>query len=340
MFTVFIASAASELGARVLFPQSVLPIFEIDKTRGVRLIGGAHSRLRSASGNITTVRIGKDGYRQEQQWQGKALALVGDSQVLGYHVESSDTASSQLHDVSGGQIWAKNAGVPTYGPKEYVDTIESLASGSIQDFWVIINERNDYAEANAPNIKRTTANYGLPVRKGAKVSAPKLWLRAHSALYASISTRTWVWPTSAENEGVETPKVLFPNGFSYTAQQPDSAVKRTIHRLENEIRRADAVCERYDCTVHVAVLPADFTVKSTPHSKYKRPDGLDDIRRYRRELKKHRFVLDLEPHLETSDQAFLHDDGHLSREGHRIVADAIWQSMSSKLETEKIGAQK
>lgn len=146
-----------------------------DAILGVRLQPGATERISFAGNPVTSFRVNAQGYRGED-WapaelhaanQGNAagaILVVGDSQVFGLGVEEAETASAVLAKVTGRTVY--NAGVPTYGPPEYLAlTRELLASQHPTTVIVIVNLANDIFERKRPNTERHTLWDGWAVRR-------------------------------------------------------------------------------------------------------------------------------------------------------------------------------
>lgn len=144
-----------------------------DPTLGVRLQPGASERISFAGNPVTSFRVNAQGYRGVD-WGSEepgaptkgsgAILVIGDSQVFGLGVEEAETASAVLADLTNRVVY--NAGVPTYGPPEYLAlTKELLAARHPATVVVIVNLANDIFERNRPNIERHTLWDGWAVRR-------------------------------------------------------------------------------------------------------------------------------------------------------------------------------
>jgi hypothetical protein len=180
-----------------------------DPELGVRLEPGAHMRFRLHENPVSEIHVNRQGYRgadwPDQPAEGEIL-VVGDSQVFGLGVGDDETFSAQLAQRSGRPVL--NAGVPTYGPLEYLAvTEELLAQRRPQTVIYVINFLNDPFELARPNAERHAVWDGWAVRSE---TAPqrvrkfpgRQWLFSRSHLvYAA--RRWWHERNDADAESVE-----------------------------------------------------------------------------------------------------------------------------------------
>ncbi|MFV8754563.1 alginate O-acetyltransferase AlgX-related protein [Nannocystaceae bacterium ST9] len=142
-----------------------------DPDLGVRLEPGATMKFRLRENPLTTIHVNAQGYRGED-WptptpdaapgQGE-IVVLGDSQVFGLGVEDGETFSAKLAAASGRTVL--NAGVPTYGPPEYLLLArELLAEREPQVLVVTLNYLNDPFELDRPNKDRHAVWDGWAVR--------------------------------------------------------------------------------------------------------------------------------------------------------------------------------
>jgi hypothetical protein len=163
-----------------------------DAERGVRLEPNVSQRLQLGNNPLTTAHTNSQGFRGAEwpQTTGDDVIVVGDSQVFGLGVEDDETFSARL----GTELKAPvlNAGVPTYGPREYLATAaELLKTRRAKHVVVVINASNDFFEVERPNLTRHAVWDGWAVRKEtAPTEAPlafpgRHWLMSRShAVYA------------------------------------------------------------------------------------------------------------------------------------------------------------
>jgi lysophospholipase L1-like esterase len=142
-----------------------LNLYTVDPTLGVRLEPNTSMKLRVANNAVTTVQINSLGYRAPE-WPAPAsgeVLVVGDSQVFGLGVESQETFSARLSELL--KVPVLNAGVPTYGPREYTAVVkEVLARRKVATVVYVLNLSNDLFEVDRPNLQRHTVWDGWAVR--------------------------------------------------------------------------------------------------------------------------------------------------------------------------------
>ena len=141
-----------------------------DAELGVRLEPNATMRFRFRDNPTTTIHVNAQGYRGED-WAapdssasgGGEIIVLGDSQVFGLGVEDGETFSAKLAEHTGRPVL--NAGVPTYGPPEYMAlAAELLADRKPATLIVTVNFLNDAFEIDRPNKDRHTVWDGWAVR--------------------------------------------------------------------------------------------------------------------------------------------------------------------------------
>lgn len=136
-----------------------------DDALGVRLEPGATMRFRLRKNPLTTIHVNGRGYRGAD-WPAPAggeVIVVGDSQVFGLGVEDGETFSAVMSEKTGRPVL--NAGVPTYGPQEYMAVAgELLAERRASAVVVVLNFVNDPFELDRPNRERHAVWDGWAVR--------------------------------------------------------------------------------------------------------------------------------------------------------------------------------
>lgn len=185
-----IAEAAFRFRDDGAFPH--VNVYLPDETLGTRLEPLASQRLAFTGNPATSLRINSKGFRGGE-WpdpkQGE-LIVVGDSQVFGLGVEEDETFPAQLAKQSGRQVL--NAGVPTYGPREYLAVAKNLVSERREANVVLVfNVANDFFELDRPNVKRHAVWDGWAVRKENKPAIVedfplRHWLFSQSHLVFAI----------------------------------------------------------------------------------------------------------------------------------------------------------
>jgi hypothetical protein len=176
---------------------SHLHVYAADDVLGTRLRPGETQWVQPGSKNPPTyVRINGDGFRGAD-WpagDGPEIVVVGDSQVFGLGVEEDDTTPAALGRALGRPV--RNAGVPTYGPDEYLAVAERvLASRDVSDLVVVFNMANDLFELDSPNRDRHAVWDGWAVRietaPDSVTSFPgRDWLYRRSHLFFALR-RAW-----------------------------------------------------------------------------------------------------------------------------------------------------
>ncbi|MEM6789171.1 MAG: hypothetical protein AAF715_16740 [Myxococcota bacterium] len=159
-----VAEGAFYLRDEGAFPH--LNAYVADETLGVRLEAGFEGAVRVGSGPVTSFAIHREGYRGPP-WPAPGeddVLVVGDSQVFGLGVAGSEAFPARLAVATGRTVL--NAGVPTYGPPEYLAVAaDLLARRKPKTVVFTINIGNDLVEANRPNPERHAVWDGWAVRK-------------------------------------------------------------------------------------------------------------------------------------------------------------------------------
>jgi len=137
-----------------------------DPLLGVRLEPGASMRFRLHDNPVSVINVNAQGYRGAD-WTaapGEAeILVVGDSQVFGLGVNDDETFSARLAQLTGRPVL--NAGVPTYGPLEYLAiTQEILEQRQPKTVVYVLNFLNDPFELERPNLERHAVWDGWAVR--------------------------------------------------------------------------------------------------------------------------------------------------------------------------------
>ena len=167
-----------------------------DPELGVRLEPGASMRFQLRQNPVSTIHVNQLGYRGAD-WPAAAatdILVVGDSQVFGLGVDDDQTFSARLAASSGRAVL--NAGVPTYGPREYLATArELLATRKVASVVVVLNFVNDPFELERPNTDRHAVWDGWAVRRetapASVTSFPgRRWLFSRS--HAVYALRRWL----------------------------------------------------------------------------------------------------------------------------------------------------
>ncbi|WP_272089261.1 alginate O-acetyltransferase AlgX-related protein [Nannocystis bainbridge] len=167
-----------------------------DPQLGVRLQPGAAMEFRLPPNPRTSIHVNASGYRGPE-WpapQAGEIVVVGDSQVFGLGVADDETFSVGLAERTGRPVI--NAGVPTYGPREYLEVArELLTSRKPATVVVVLNFVNDPFELERPNTERHAVWDGWAVRREtAPAEMPQFpgraWLMSRS--HAVYAVRRWL----------------------------------------------------------------------------------------------------------------------------------------------------
>ncbi|MBL8915809.1 MAG: hypothetical protein JNM17_34240 [Archangium sp.] len=139
-----------------------------DAELGVTLIPNATMQLQIAGTNpVTTAATNSRGFRTPE-WPAPSdgeVLVVGDSQVFGLGVEANETFSARLQDELKQTVL--NAGVPTYGPREYTEVVRrqlEAREGKVKTVIYVLNLANDLFEVDRPNLSRHKVWDGWAVR--------------------------------------------------------------------------------------------------------------------------------------------------------------------------------
>jgi hypothetical protein len=167
-------------------------VYVSDEKLGARLEPGASQRLAFAGNPTTSLRINSKGFRGGEWPAPKPgeLVVVGDSQVFGLGVEEDETFPAQLAKQSGRQVL--NAGIPTYGPREYLAVAKQLVTERPgANVVLVFNVSNDFFELDRPNVLRHAVWDGWAVRKENKPSVVshfpgRQWLFSKSHLVFAV----------------------------------------------------------------------------------------------------------------------------------------------------------
>lgn len=142
--------------------------YEADPELGVRLRPGASMHFRLGANPTREITVNAQGFRgadwpaPDQQQRG-SIMVFGDSQVFGLGVGDDETFSARLAEHTGQLVL--NAGVPTYGPHEYLALAEQLlAEREVETVIYVLNFLNDPFELERPNVERHAVWDGWAVR--------------------------------------------------------------------------------------------------------------------------------------------------------------------------------
>lgn len=178
-----------------------------DAELGVRLEPGASMHFKLRENPRTTIHVNSRGYRGGE-WAAAGdneVIVVGDSQVFGLGVEDDATFSAGLARHAGRSVI--NAGVPTYGPMEYMAVArELLIERKAKTVVVTLNYVNDPFELGRPNKDRHAVWDGWAVRSET-APASTTWFPGRHWLYSQshlvFALRKWLLGPDAAQGGAE-----------------------------------------------------------------------------------------------------------------------------------------
>lgn len=218
-------------------------VYEPDAQRGVRLAPGSVTIVGRAGERPTSVRINRDGYRGAD-WPSPSasdVVVIGDSLSFGLGVEEGEAFPARLHAALPGSPAVLDASVPTYGPPEYLVTMErALSARRPATVVLVVNLINDLAEIDRPNVARHAALDGYAARVDPeappKASSP---LRTRAIQRSHAAFALWKWARTREAENTALPpedgmSALLPLAARVGAES------RTLddHRREEARRKA------------------------------------------------------------------------------------------------------
>jgi lysophospholipase L1-like esterase len=184
-------------------------VYEADARRGVRLVPGSATVVGRRGERATHVRVNHDGYRGAD-WPAPApsdVLVIGDSLSFGLGVEEDEALPARLHAALPGAPNVLDASVPTYGPPEYLVTMDQLLSrrrpGTVV---IVVNLINDLAEIDRPNTGRHTALDGFAARfdpsAPPRASSP-LRTRLIQQSHAAFALWRWARTREAQNANLD-----------------------------------------------------------------------------------------------------------------------------------------
>ncbi len=177
-------------------------VFEPDALRGVRLRPDSETRVGARGARVTTVRVNADGYRGPAWPEPSAdeVVVIGDSLSFGLGVAEDEALAARLHDALPGGRAVLDASVPTYGPPEYLFTMEQILPRRRPGTVVLaLNLLNDLGEIGRTNTARHTAVDGWAVRVSEATSRVRpSALRALAVQRSHAAYALWRWALTRE----------------------------------------------------------------------------------------------------------------------------------------------
>lgn len=241
-----------------------LNLYVADEALGVKLQPNARMKLRVADTNpVTTVRTNAQGFRGDD-WPAPTpgeLLVVGDSQVFGLGVEEGETFSARLSELLG--VPVLNAGVPTYGPREYTAVVEEVLRARRPATVVyVMNLSNDLFEVDRPNKDRHAVWDGWAVRTETAPEAVtdfpfRRALMSRSHLVFALRRLLHTSADAAANPGFATEgswrDVVSASAGVQAPPPADEATREMLSRREGLAKQLEEVDERIRDVVSVRV---------------------------------------------------------------------------------------
>lgn len=240
-----------------------------DAELGARLEPGATMAFKLGDNPLTHISVNSHGFRGAE-WPSAAassdrdeILIVGDSQVFGLGVDDDQTFSAVLAEQLDRTVL--NAGVPTYGPPEYLATTQVLlAERRIGTVVYVLNFLNDPFELDRRNRDRHAIWDGWAVQIETApppediVSFPgRHWLMSKS--HAVYAARRW-WHSSDEAWFARVDRGL-PSEGAWSDLLVDGDLTRTrvsYAELEATLLIADAETRTQKLLTALAELEADL----------------------------------------------------------------------------------
>ena len=162
-----LAEGAFHLRDHGAFPH--LNVYVADPSYGVRLRPGASTRVGFGGSPVTYVAIHAGGFRGTSAGAEPAAAagevlFLGDSQTFGLGVDAQQAFAARLGALA--KLPVYNAGVPTWGPPEFLRAMKELGQRRHPATIVyVVNFANDAFEAERANTQRHAVWDGWAVRR-------------------------------------------------------------------------------------------------------------------------------------------------------------------------------
>lgn len=236
-----------------------------DAELGARLEPGATMAFRLGDNPLTHISVNDQGYRGPE-WPDATpgeILVVGDSQVFGLGVDDEQTFSAVLAEQLDRTVL--NAGVPTYGPPEYLATTQAvLAERPVGTVVYVLNFLNDPFELERRNAERHAIWDGWAVQIETAPRADDIvwfpgrhWLMSKS--HAVYAARRW-WHSSDEEWFARVDRGLPSEGaWSDLLVDGDLTRARVSHaELEATLLIADAETRAQKLLAALAELDEDL----------------------------------------------------------------------------------
>jgi lysophospholipase L1-like esterase len=269
---LLLAEFAFNLRDHGAFPH--VNFYEEDPQLGVRLRPNASMQLQVAGTNpVTTAATNSRGFRTPE-WPARGdneVVVVGDSQVFGLGVEANETFSAKLSAEL--KTTVLNAGVPTYGPREYTAVVEQLlAERKPRTVVYVLNLANDLFEVDRPNLQRHRVWDGWAVRSEtapAEVTNFPFRRQLMTRSHLVFALRKWMHSGgAAATEGFATEgswKDVAAAGSGVTPTPPEDEGARKLLEARAELdRQLEELAPKLEQHIEQAVDENKYTEQLKP----------------------------------------------------------------------------
>lgn len=289
------------------------------------------------------VKYDKNGFRNEQDLTSAEIAVIGDSYVESPMIPSSMLATTWLADIQKKTV--ANLGQSGYGPQQELTVLKryALPLHPKSVIWVFY-EGNDLVDANVYADKVSVVG--------------AMWNSMNSFAERSFTRNSLLWlmraiqgciPDQHFEESHAT--VLDDEGGEHRLYFMDhsTAASLTAQELDALQKSVGAIGEAYRLVQHegarflVVFAPttfrvyrdiANFEAAEKGIKNWEVNDLPDRLRKMISNISPDIGYLDLTPALKSAAtqrrQVFLFDDTHWSREGHRVVAQALSGALTAE----------
>ncbi len=277
---------------------NAFPQVDIFEARGdqLRLRAHASAHVRRPDGGVYTLRTGEHGLRLPM---GSDLLVVGDSQVLGYGVEDSESFPARLG--------AMNAGVPGHGIADALQHAAELIPLLHPDqVLLVVNQANDWDEGMKPALERYVVRNGwLGSASQANATGVRFWSSPVSRVHLLAYPALVIFKRTPQPPGVPDPALATTFRAAFVALAQANAEVRFLAAY----LPVDAATSSVRAAASPLALPGEPWKDTTIHDATLAAFAGAEM-------------IDLLPALSEPDN-FQKGDYHLSVKGHAAVAGVV-----------------
>ncbi len=305
---------ASELVLRRLFPEQLPSFFRPIVTKG-----GVHTyglrpnaiQIYSHLGRTVRVTVGADGWRQLAKTASSStrnVHVIGDSQVFGWGLSDEETIPHQLQALLGNKVRVSNRGLPGAGPHDYLRQLREVPQD--EDVLVVFTETNDLQDTYSP-VPIAEEHCGfIVIPNGIARRLPCAILR--SRIYGGFVDAI---QTLSEDTN--------PVPLCYNPHL-QAACELAMYRAQE--RLAEAARQRSGKTLFLTV-PWEALLNNSALANYVPHLDAPPQRYSVKTLPQHAIAIErLAP---LAGQAFLVGDHHLSPAGAKVIAELMFEMLTS-----------